>query len=314
MQRCVTHLFCLGALGGCLGPLASDKPGYSRYVLPPDARVQAARDDYEANHKVDMNDGLEAGPIPLKSGFADGQGVKYWDLGVAKGTIAPTYFLTRCGEHRAPLPGGALDHPWLSDAIPGAPDYTPFRALYAVCVTDDYAGEIIASTAALSDAIDLGLVREPNDPTEWLDVHMVALGEMPGPGLSGRQVYVDDLLFDCVSSEPQEGRFPFVDKRIAAKNVYELSFEGSMKIERVVFAQALIGADGQRNPSYAPAWKVIAVTMKAGTDLTLFDRESALVTLDDKGTPKPAAPEVVSAKASGNTVNRPQQLPSVEVP
>ena len=87
---------------------------------------------------------------------------------------------------------------------------------------------------------------------------------------------MDGKLYDCLSLEQQEGYLTYVEKRIAAKNVYELSFMGSEKIERVVFAQGILDENGQRNPSYAPAWKVVAVKLAAGTDLTLFDRESAL--------------------------------------
>jgi hypothetical protein len=82
-----------------------------------------------------------------------------------------------------------------------------------------------------------------------------------------------------------------------------------MKVERVVFAQGLYDDSGQPNAGYTPAWKLIAVTLAKGSDVSLFDRESSLVTVDEKGGVKPAAPEVVSAKPTGSVVNRPHQRP-----
>lgn len=304
-------VLCAWSLG-CLGPLESDQPGYSRHILPAGSHAPSARDDYEANRKVDMNDGLSAGEPELKAGFAQGVSVNYWDLGLAKGSIAPAYYLTRCDRDHVPQEGGALEHPWIWDSAPGDPDYTPYRALYPVCITEDYDGELIPSGEALSDAIDMQLVREPNAPSRWLNLPVIAAGVVPNSGVVARPALIAGRLYECLSFEQQEGHLTFVEKRIAAKNVYELSFPGNDRVERVVFAQGLLDENGQRNPSYAPAWKVVAVKVAAETDLTPFDRESTLVTVDEKGGVKPAAEQVLSAKPTGDVVNRPHQAPPLE--
>jgi hypothetical protein len=158
----------------------------------------------------------------------------------------------------------------------------------------------------------MGLVLEPAAPLRWLNLPVVASNVLPDPGMSSAQALVSERIYDCVSLERQEGFFTYTEKRINARNVYELSFAGSMKVERVVFAQGLLDDAGQPNPAYTPAWKLIAVTLAPGTDVTLFDRESALVIVDEKGGVKPAAPEVVSAKPSGTVVNRPHHRPALE--
>jgi hypothetical protein len=293
--------------------LASDLPGYSTHVLPKGARVPKADDDYETNHKIDENDGVDAGAVPLRQGFAQGAAVGYWDFGVTKGNLAPAYFLTLCDSHGEPAPNGALDHPWFWDSAPGDPDYSPFRSFQPVCVTTRYAGELITSAEALSDAIDMQLVIEPGKPVYWLDLPVVAKGVKATGGLAACEAYVGGHAVHCVSLADEEGRFAYKDKRIAAENVYELSFAGSEDIERVVFAQALLDARGQRNPLYAPAWKVVAVTLASDADPSAFDSEDDLVKIAADGSLTPIGPLVLEAKATGDTVNRPQRAHAAEV-
>jgi hypothetical protein len=307
MVRVCAGAIALASSVGCLGPLESDVPGYSRHVLPAGSEVPLARDDYETNHKIDEADGLDEGAVPLVQGFAQGRVVHYWDLGVAKSSIAPAYYLTRCDHERKPVPNQAIAHPWIWASVPGDPDYSPFRALAPVCVTDRYAGEVIDSPEALSDAIDMKLVREPAEPIRWRNLPVIAAGVLAEAGLTLDAAYAGARRVDFLSFASQEGDFPFVDKRIAAKNVYELSFEGSEKVEQVVFAHGLFDEAGQRNAAYFPAWKRIAVVLASDADLSQFDRESAIVSIDAEGKLKPAQPAVKSAKAAGDTVNRPHQ-------
>jgi hypothetical protein len=49
----------------------------------------------------------------------------------------------------------------LVDALPGDRGYSPFHTVFRVVVTPAYAGQLITTPAALADAIELGLVDEP---------------------------------------------------------------------------------------------------------------------------------------------------------
>jgi hypothetical protein len=292
-------------VSGCLDPLVDDAPGYSWRVLPEGTRVPKAAADYELNHKIDQDDALEAGELAPSQGFAAGTPVRYWDLGAAKATIAPAYLLTRCDGAGKPIEGGALPHLLLVDSVPGDADYTPFRSLNMTCVRPTYAGELITSLEALSDAIDLGILDEPSAPQRWVNYPVVAAGvkfkTAVFPALY-RGAQIEHLSFMS-----HEGTFAFADKRIKAANVYEVVRDGSDAVERVVFAQALLDAHGKPNPRYAPAWRVVTVTISEDADIEAFTREEDLVLVAEDGTLTAAREAVLSAMPTGSTVNRPHQ-------
>jgi hypothetical protein len=131
-----------------------ERPGYSTHVLPEGARVPKAADDEALAMRILNNAGASGPLVPLRTGFASGAEVAYWDFGVSTTSVEPVWILER-GK------GDRLDHPPIVDSLPGDDAYSPFRSVFTVRVTAAYDGERISSLPALEDAIDLGLVEEP---------------------------------------------------------------------------------------------------------------------------------------------------------
>lgn len=287
----------------CLDPLASDEAGYSRYLLAADAKVPSSVDDFELNQKIQLNDGLDPGPVPILEGYAQGHLVHYRDFGEARPMIAPAYALTRCDSKHVPKADGLLSHPWFWDSVPGDADYSPYRGLYLTCITDRYGGELITSMEALSDAVELGLVREPLAPQQWFVLPVTAADVETGD-LAESAFYRGSRVPFMQLDTPPTG-LPYADKRIQAQNVYELAFESTATVQRVVFAQARVGADGKPNARYAPAWSLVSVVLSDDAPLEEFTQESDLVSVAEDGTLTPASPWVLSAAPAGTTVNRP---------
>jgi hypothetical protein len=153
---------------GCrLGPLVDDVPGASVNLLPAGTAVPSATDNAALASQIALNDGLDdralaqaKGLIARGTGASAGSAVHYWSFGAATQVPSPLYqFVMETAAGRQPI-----DHPPLVDAVPGDPGYSALHTLAEVVVTAKYAGERITSSAALSDAIELGLVRDP-EPT-----------------------------------------------------------------------------------------------------------------------------------------------------
>ena len=141
------------ALPACLDANA-ELPGYSAHILSAGERVPKAADDETLAMRLVNNAGATGPLVPLLSGFANGAEALYWDFGVSTSSVEPVWILER-------KEGEPIDHPPIVDSLPGDDAYSPFRAVFRVQVTGAYAGEQIASLAALEDAIALGMVREP---------------------------------------------------------------------------------------------------------------------------------------------------------
>ena len=132
---------------------------YSSYIVPADVDVPMLDDDMPSLMKLDANDGFMGTRIPLRTGFAGGVPVQYWDLGQLMAiSIKPMWIFRRR------LQDGSdqwIGHPNLIDSIPGDTPYTPLRQLYKVYMTGAWDGERIASLRALEDAIEFHLVEAP---------------------------------------------------------------------------------------------------------------------------------------------------------
>lgn len=143
--------------GGCLDPLVDDDRRTSLHLLPPGAAVPvlAVGANPERAAQVSLNDGIDdrLAIIPLQTGFSDGRAVRFWSFGAATRAPAPMYRFVNAD--------GVEVQPALVDALPGDPAYNGVHSVVNVRITDKYAGERIASTPALADAIELGLVEEP---------------------------------------------------------------------------------------------------------------------------------------------------------
>ena len=85
-------VFCVG----CLDALVSDEPGYSRLVLPEGTKVPSADENADLNGRIDAYDGVDAPLVDLRTGFAAGEEVHYWDFGAVSPKPVPGFFLTEC--------------------------------------------------------------------------------------------------------------------------------------------------------------------------------------------------------------------------
>lgn len=163
-------------LAGCaLDPLVEDEPQVSVHILPPGTEVPDVSENAELVHQIEVHDGLDDGAlveaegvIPRAQAWANGVPVSYWAFGNATRITAFAYILV---DGDTPI-----DHPWILDTIPGDPGYSAFRRLSRVQVTPAYDGEVLPDLDALFDAIELGLVEEPQDAVSWVDAPVVVPG------------------------------------------------------------------------------------------------------------------------------------------
>jgi hypothetical protein len=141
----------------CLDRSETEPAGFSSFIYEPGVEVRPLERNMDAKTRLDANDGLTGPKVPLRTGFAAGKEVQYWDLGTSLLTAEPMWiFLQRNGEVSAPA-----DHPPLVDSIPGDTVYSPIRLIFEVVVTSRWAGERFPSLRALDDGVELGLLEAP---------------------------------------------------------------------------------------------------------------------------------------------------------
>ena len=177
---------CLGPLfAGCLDPLVSDEPSTPTLILPAGTPVPSALDDPAVAAQIASADGL-AGVIPRQTAFANGQRIHVWNVGPAPAVASPLFVIAKRDAAGDLV---RIAHPTVIEAIPGEPRYSPFWAVFLVEVTADYRGELLTSFAAISEAVDRGLVKRPaqqtfavNCPIAGTDVRIdVGNGTTVGP-------------------------------------------------------------------------------------------------------------------------------------
>jgi hypothetical protein len=150
-------LFILISCAGCLDRSDTEQIGYSSFIREPGVEVRPLERTMAAKMKLDANDGLSS-PVQLRTGYAAGREVKYWDLGQAPTSSEPMWiFLRNEGDD----PKVIEEHPPVIDNIPGDTGYTPVRLIFWVYVTSRYGGEQFTSPRAIEDGIELGLLEEP---------------------------------------------------------------------------------------------------------------------------------------------------------
>ncbi|HEY0478206.1 MAG TPA: hypothetical protein VGD37_11860 [Kofleriaceae bacterium] len=172
----------LGATVACrLDPLVDDKPGASASILPSNAAIPSVADDPDLLNQITLNDGLDpsaldasGGVIPRGTGFSNGDLVHFWAFGAADRAPAPIYLLGTGDAAAAFTP--LTTHLPLVDAVPGDSEYNPIHTIYRVVVTAAYHDQKITTTAALADAIQLGLVSAPVAIKTFVDSPIVRPG------------------------------------------------------------------------------------------------------------------------------------------
>jgi hypothetical protein len=281
MKR-IALVFSSVLLASCLDPAASDVTGYSSHVLGHSAHVASLEDDDATRMKLDMNDGIDGELVALHTGFADGIAVTYWDFGTSPASIEPLY------RFRRRVKGGAdetIGHPDLIDSVPGDMSYSPLRAIYLVYVTSAYDGERITSLRALDDAVELGLVEEP-EPTGKFGNCPVMLSSTrveAGEGVPARKpdtVYYREhrTTHLCLESllDADVGLFPIPERGpVPAPSAYALQRKNDpVALDEAVFKSDLDGDGDQLDsnvvfsvspgaPSYSSIWSQVSVIVPA---------------------------------------------------
>ena len=175
----VARLVCMwvatSCLAACLGPRVEDDPGYSHRLWSEGTKPMRLEDDERMSLSIADADGLPDSVMPRSTGFLAGETVHFWDFGEASTSAAPAWVFLRKGKDKDG-PGEPFGHPALVDTAPGDDGYGPLRLIYAVYVTKAYRGEVIPSFAALEDAIELGLVEEPESTGEVVAWPIVRAG------------------------------------------------------------------------------------------------------------------------------------------
>lgn len=158
------------ACAGCLGPQVSDQPAPSGDIVLAGSVVPPIDEEADDAAQLAASDGVD-GTAPLLSAFSAGAHVHVWDFGAAPSHAAPVFMLMqRQGDGSL----AALPHPMIVGSIAGDPGYSPFREVFALVVTDAYAGELITSTTAIDEAVTNGLIEAPVSQMRAIDVPQVA--------------------------------------------------------------------------------------------------------------------------------------------
>ena len=145
------------AASACFDSRGRENAGWSPLVLPPGTEIPPVEKDEVLAKRIASNDGVEA-LVALHTGYLAGATVRYWDFGTASDSAEPQWMFRKRGAGGEAEP---IDHPDLIDSVPGDMNYSPFRVPYVVYVTAAYDGERITSVPALEDAIEVGLLEEP---------------------------------------------------------------------------------------------------------------------------------------------------------
>ena len=312
-------------LAGCLDQLVSDKPGYSPSLIAPDGVAPLVTENEALAAQIDAYDGIDGDHIPLRTGFADGETVRFWDFGPAPASVAPVYlFRERVdGEERE------IGHMNLIDVVPGDPGYSPYWSMYKVFITERYDGEQITSTQALQDAIELGLVEEPvavgmaaNCPVVLPHVDLeVGGGESDvraHPGYyRGHRVHYFHFS-DFPLEEREDGSYI---GRVPVAEVYELVDAQSRSPLSEPLIDEDLNEDGDTvdtndvfqaprgDPRYRPLNRRVVVGMADDYEFGEIDDASLLVedTVEGSAPPQPTPPAALWVEETGELVNRPLQ-------
>jgi hypothetical protein len=294
-------------LAGCLGPRVSDELGGPSGILPAGSMVPSADDDRALDARIAAND-LVTGVVPRGSAFAGGEPAHAWDFGLAPDFAAPLFVLVR---ETAPDVYERIDHPPISETVPGDPGYSPYGSLFYVEITDAYQGELITSPYALQEAVDDGLVMPPALQLRAVDYPIVAsdvrldLGGGAAPlAPAGRLFYQGELVryYDLGAIALDQGvHVPEVPRYVLRRDGGEplsepvrhidLDGDGDILDSNDVFAAR------PADETYAARWRTVTVAVPAATasidtshDETVADMRAATQLFD----PDPVAGVVLA--------------------
>jgi hypothetical protein len=302
----------LGATAACrLDPLVDDKPGASASILPSNASVPSVADEPDLLTQIALNDGLDpnalaasGGVISRGTGFSNGDTVHFWAFGAADRAPAPIYILGTGDAAAAFTP--LTTHLPLVDAVPGDSEYNPIHTIYRVVVTGAYHDEKITTTAALADAVQIGLVSEPVAIKTFIDSPIVRPGTRievaTGVTAMPTQVYAHGHIADTYQFGGALGLQPnpFGLLPTAQVSFLRTSTGGDYDATRPIFQATIPTAAPKMMTTYTPLSVVVDVDLSVATadnlkrDGDLFGRSAATGAITSTVSPPVAAFTVTS--------------------
>lgn len=288
-------LASLGAIAGCrLGPLVDDQPGASASILPKGTVVPIVTTNKDLANQIAVNDGLDSNAIMMNGGVltrgttgspADGTQVRYWTIGATDLAPSPIYIFGSgdpMSTSFVPLP----DHPPLVEVVPGDLEYQPVHTIYRVAVTDKYDGQKITTLAALSDAIELGLVQAPLAIKMFVNWPIVRSGLKlevgTGSTIGPTPVYAHGYAVDSFRFGGTLGMQPNPFGILPTSQVSFLREPGkpNYDMSHPIFQATIPSAPAQTTPNYTPISVVVDVDLAQGKvtdihrDSDLFNRDT----------------------------------------
>jgi len=313
-------------LSGCLEP-ETQLGIYSSYVMPADYRVPHYEEDQAAAKKLDLNDGLGTS-VALRTGYAGGSEVQYWDLGTLTATTLRPMYIFRMANDPSAVAQDREIHPDLIDSIPGDMPYSPLRQIYVVFVTDRYRGERITSVRALEDAAELGLVSSPQ-PHPFFANCVVTLSTVQfqiaddGSSTVGSDAYYRGRIvkqFCAGGLVADVGAIKLKDNAFTPGNAYVLRRQSELSpLDESTLKQDLnddgdqidtntvFDSEVRADPGvYTGVWKSFDVSVSRTYQLGDAKAESEL--FERKGSALSATAKVLDYRDTGMFLNRPQRL------
>ncbi len=240
------------------------------------------------------------GIVTRSTGKSAGSAVKYWNFGSAAletngiAVLAPLYVFGTVDGSGIFTP--LSDHPPLIDSVPGDIRYSAFRRVIDVPVTASYAGERIPTTAALSDAVNLGLVEAPVPDGTWVNMPVVLPGLMlevssTSPPIPTQQVYAYGYQVDVFELGASLGAQPLKSgQALVGQSSSLLSgvASGSGVISTTpdsepVFQFGIPSTPPTSSPNYTPITTSIAVQLASGVAPSSVTADDQLFTRSASG-------------------------------
>jgi hypothetical protein len=310
-----TMLLC-----SCLDRGPAEPARYSAHILDADAKVPSVEDDMLLKMRIASNDAVDE-VVPLRTAYAAGRVVRYWDFGPTSSSPEAVWLFRRARSGSDPEDFG---HPPLIDSVPGDDDYNAIRAQFLVLVTDAYDGEQIASFRALEDAIELGLVEEPEAmgvAVNWpvvLSGTTLELVDGDAP-VDPRTAYYRGrrvLYLPLGGTTEHVGVFPLERGSLPVSNAYVLRRQNELdELDEAVW-QLDFNADGDMQDSnlvfaidageagYSPVFRQVDVTVPSAYEWGTSQAEEDLFEMEEWGLA--ARPDAVIEYAPTDTLlNRP---------
>ena len=301
----------------CLDTRGREHAGYSPAVLPSDAKVRDVAENEVLQKRIGMNDAVDP-LVPLHTGYVAGHEVQYWDLGTASASAEPVWLFRKHGANGEPEP---VDHPDLIDSVPGDMSYSPIRVPYLVYVTAAYRGERITSLPALEDAIELGLLEEPesteagvNWPVVLADTRL-ELGADREP-LAPEPAYYRGVVVAQLKLGPEQEGFALQRGSVSPASAYVLRRQNEADALEEGKMMSDLNADGDMTDSnvvfsvdvaqegYSSLWSQVDVIVSPSYAWGTIEDEAALFQSSDSGL-IPIDGAFVSFAESETLLNRP---------